>query len=120
LKRATKPIAQHLGFSKEATNYESMRERYKLASVTTMPKRLPTGEFIYPLILADIVSNGDFKHYLARISKPKDSKIVPISNTFMGVLKKQKRLGYMETPETIREWFSNVHLANKEYFDDGA
>jgi hypothetical protein len=96
----------------EATNYEWLQNKYKLASISIMRKRLPTGEYIYPFQVADMVSNGLWKRYS---TKQSDEDPV-IYNTVLGLLKIKETFGYVDKPENIRRWFE-VQKNNKEYFE---
>jgi hypothetical protein len=96
----------------EATNYEWLQNKYKLASISIMRKRLPTGEYIYPFQVAYMVSNGLWKRYS---TKQSDEDPV-IYNTVLGLLKIKETFGYVDKPENIRRWFE-VQKNNKEYFE---
>jgi len=97
-----------------ATDYPWLQQKYKLASISVQPKQLPTGEYIYPFQVADIVANSIYKHHKAILDAPGDT--FTIENTLLPLLKPKERFGYMDTPDKIREWFQ-VAQNSKEYLE---
>ena len=92
-----------------------LQNKYRLASITVMPKILPTGEIIYPFQVADIVANSLYKHHRTVTAASTDT--VMVTNTLLPLLKPKERYGYFDTPELIRKWF-RIAVKNKEYLDE--
>jgi len=114
IESGNKTESQTVRIWREATDSEWLREKYKLASITVMPKQLPTGEYIYPFIVADIVSNSLYKHHKAVLDSISDT--VKVENTLLPLLKPKEQFGYMDTPESMRRWFE-IARENKEYLE---